>query len=322
MAQPTYTSQHYDTVLSNISVAYIQDPANYIARQIFPIVGVEKQSGIYFTYDKDAWLRDEAKKRAPGTESAGSGYKTSQDNYFCDVWALHKDVDEQVIANATPPLDPKGDAARYIASRLLLSQELDFANTYFKAGVWANDFTGVAASPTGNQFIQFNDYTNSDPILAVDTMKETVSSKTGFEVNTMVMGKLVWNQLKNHPDILDRVKYTDARAITTDILARYFEVDRVIVAKGLVNTAKEGAAASTSYIYGKGLFMCYSAPSAGLLNPSAGYTFSWNGYDGMMAATSELPMPLIKSTRIETEAAWVNKVVAPDLGVFAASVVA
>lgn len=325
MPTPGFSSQHIDAVLSNISVAYQQDQSKYIATKVFPVVPVDKASAIYFTYDRASWLRDEAQKRADSTESAGSGYTVGKDTYNCDVWALHKDVGDQAVRNATSPLDPMRDAANFIASRMLLRQEVDFANTYFKSGVWSNDWTGVASAPTGNQIIQWSNFTTSTPIDDIDTLKETVCSVTGFDVNTLVMGKQVFNKLKNHPTVIDRVKYTSDKVPTAQLLASLFDVERVFVASSIVNTAKEGQTATPAYNFGKSILMTYSAPSPSLLAPSAGYTFAWNGVSegaGLSVGTTQFRMEELKATRVESQMAWDNKVVGADLGVFVSGVVA
>ena len=38
MGQPTRNSVHVDALLTNISVAYIQERSKYIATQVFPII--------------------------------------------------------------------------------------------------------------------------------------------------------------------------------------------------------------------------------------------------------------------------------------------
>lgn len=321
MAQPGLAAQHYDAVLTNISVAYMQAPDNFIARQVFPVVPVDKQSGVYFKYNQGDWLRDEAKKRAPATQSAGSGYSVGQDNYFCDVYAFHKDVDEQTLANATAPFQPMSDATKFVASRLALRQEVDFANTYFKTGVWANDFTGHATTNTGSNFIQFSNYSTSTPVDTIARTKRTLNI-TGYEINTMVMGRSVFDALVQHPAIIDRIKYTSSDVITEQILARYFGVQKLLVAKAIVNTAAEGQADNIQDLFSDSILMTHSAAAPGLLTPSAGYTFAWNQLGGLEVSTYQIPMPLEKATRIESQNAWSNKVVAPNLGVFLTDVIA
>ncbi|NBR70500.1 MAG: hypothetical protein EBT75_00125 [Proteobacteria bacterium] len=81
MPQPTSSQVHVDAILTNISVAYMQQQANFIASRVFPIVPVSKQSDKFFTYTKNDWFRDEAQRRADATESAGGGYGLSTDTY-------------------------------------------------------------------------------------------------------------------------------------------------------------------------------------------------------------------------------------------------
>jgi hypothetical protein len=325
MPSPGFASQHIDAVLSNLSIAYIQSQDVFIATKVFPRIPVDKASAQYFKYNQEDWLRDEAQKRADATESVGSGYNLSTDTYNCEVYAIHKDVGDQAVANATSPLEPIRDATNFVASRLLLRQEIDFANKYFKAGVWANDYTGVSGAPTGNQFRQWSDYVNSTPLVDVEVMKESILAKTGFMPNTLVIGRAVFNALKNHPTIIDRVKYTGRDIPTTQLLAALFDVDRVLVATSLVNTAAEGQTKSVAYNFGKGALLTYSAPSPGLLTPSAGYTFVWNGVSdgaGLAVGTVQFRMDELRAVRIESQMAWDNKVTGSDLGAFAATIVA
>jgi hypothetical protein len=86
MAQPTRSDVHVNRPLTSISTAYIQDAKDFVASEMFPVVPVEKQSDRYFTYTKADWFRDEMKIRAPGTESAGSGFNVDNTpSYFCDI---------------------------------------------------------------------------------------------------------------------------------------------------------------------------------------------------------------------------------------------
>ena len=325
MPTPTFASQHIDAVLSNISLAYMQDQSKYIASKVFPRVPVEKQSGVYFKYNLEDWIRDDAQKRADATESAGGGYTLATDNYSCNVWAFHKDVGDQVLKNYTNPLNPLRDAALYVASRLALRQEVDFANSFFKTGVWGTDITGVSGVPAANQARQWSDYTNSTPLVDVENWKEAIHSVTGIDANTLVLGKPVYIQLKNHPEIIDRIKYTSEKVPTPQLLASLFEVDQVLVADSIINTAKEGQAKTPAYNFGKGALLVHAAPEPGLLTPSAGYTFGWDGVSdgaGIAVGTKQFRIEERACQRIESQVAWSNKVVAPDLGLFATSLVA
>ena len=325
MPQPTISDVHIDAILTNVSVAYMQRAENFIADKVFPVVPVDKKSNKYFTYTKNDWFRDEAQRRAPGTESAGGGYNLSTDTYSADVWAFHKDVDDQTLANADSPLNPLREAAEFVTSRLLLRREIQFISDFMTTSVWGKDVTGVSASPTTNQFYQWNDYADSDPIEDIEAAKEYILSTTGYEGNTLVLGYQVFRQLKNHPDIVDRYKYTTSSVITEEMMARLFGVDRILVAKSVKATNAEGASAAYSFTFGKSACLLHVAPNPGLMTPSAGYIFAWTGVSGGLGATigtSQFRMESLKASRIEAEVAFDNKVVGTDLGYFFASAVA
>lgn len=323
--QPTITDVHVDAVLSNISVAYTQQPSSLIATRVFPVIPVSKKSDKYYSYTKNDWFRDEARVRADATESVGSGYNLSTTGYDCLVYALHKDIGDQTRSNADSPINLDRDATEFVTSRLMLRMERDWAASYFTTGVWATDLTGVAGAPGASQFKQWSDYAASDPITDIETGKRAILAVTGFMPNKLVVGYDVMRYLQHHPDIVDRYKYTSSSVITEDMLARLFNVDEFMVARSIFATNNEGETQAYSFVHGKSALLCYSAPSPGLLTPSAGYTFAWSGVSGGLGTTVAMRrfrMDKLKADRIEGEAAWSNKVVGSDLGCFYATAVA
>ena len=319
MPQPTQSQVHVDAILTNISVAYMQRAENFIADKVFPVVPVDKQSDKYFVYTKNDWLRDEAQVRADGTESVGSGYNITTDNYYADVYAIHKDIGDQTRANADAPINVDREAAEFVTHRLLTRREIQFNTDFMTTGVWANDVAGVASSPSTGQTLQWDDYTNSDPIEDIEEGKADILSVTGLEANTLVHGYDVFRSLKNHPDLVDRIKYTSSQTITEDMLARMFDIDRVLVSKSVKATNKEGATGAYSFTTGNSALLCHVAPSPGILTPSAGYTFTWTGVSqglGATIGTSSFRMESLRATRVEAELAFDNKVIGSDLGYF------
>jgi hypothetical protein len=310
MPQPTSSQVHVDAILTNISVAYMQMAENFIATKVFPVVPVSKQSDKFFTYTKNDWFRDEAQRRADATESAGGGYNLSTDSYQADVYAFHKDVGDQTRANADAPINVDREAAEFVTGRMLLKMETQFVSNFFTTSVWATDST-----PTN----LWSDYTSSDPIGDIETGKRTILSTTGYEPNTLVLGYDTFIQLKNHPDLVDRIKYTSSQVLSESLLASLFGVPRVMVAKSLKATNNEGGSEAYAFNYGKNALLTYSAPSAGLLQPSGGYVMSWTGVSQGIGATigvSRMRMEQFKADRIEAEVAFDMKVIGSDLGYF------
>ena len=319
MPQPTQSQVHVDAILTNISVAYMQRAENFIADKVFPVVPVDKQSDKYFVYTKNDWLRDEAQVREDGTESVGSGYNITTDNYYADVYAIHKDIGDQTRANADAPINVDREAAEFVTHRLLTRREIQFNTDFMTTGVWANDVAGVASSPSTGQTLQWDDYTNSDPIEDIEEGKADILSVTGLEANTLVLGYDVFRTLKNHPDLVDRIKYTSSQTITEDMIARMFDIERVMVSKSIKATNAEGATQAYGFTTGKTALLAHVAPNPGVLTPSAGYTFSWTGVSqglGLTIGTSSFRLESLRATRVEAELSFDNKVVSSDLGYF------
>lgn len=310
MPSPTKNMVHVNKPLTEISVAYVQKQTTYIADKVFPVVPVEKQGDRYFVYDKGDWLRDEAQKRADASESAGSGFDIDNTpSYYADVYAHHKDIGSQVRANADKPIDLDRDAAEFVTQKLLLKREKTWISKYFTTGLWGTDFTpGTLWSAAGG-----------DPMKDIDLQTQVIKGRTGYKPNVLVLGSQVFSALKSNPQILDRIKYTQKGVVTVELLAGLFEVEKVLVADAVENTAKKGAATAVSFMFGKHALLVYANPSPSILTPSGGYTFAWKGLGGEAAyapTISKFYMDAKKCDRVEGELAYDQKLVAADMGVF------
>ena len=315
MPQPTQSQVHIDAILTNLSIAYMQEADNFVASKVFPTINVQKQSDKYFTYSQADFFRDQAQSRADGTESAGSGYSLSTATYSSNVWALHKDIGDQVRANSDVPLDPDMDASKVLAHQMLIRQERDWASKFFTTSVWGTDSTPSTLW----------DASGSDPIGDVQNGINTVLSNTGYLPNTLVMSYAVYKTLRNHSDFVDRYKYTSADSITPELIGKVLDIPNVMVMKGVYNSAKENATASYAQIGDKDALLCYVSPAAGLMTVSAGYNFVWNGVGGGLGtstAVSRFRMDHLRADRLEIESAWDFKPVATPLGYFFSNAVA
>lgn len=326
MPNPTQSDLHVNVPLTNVSVAYVQSSDSYIADKVFPKVPVQKQSDMYWKYSKSDWRRTDVKRRAPGTESAGVGWNMDSDQYFCHVYAVHKDIDDQTRANADSNFNLDRDATEFITNQMLLKRDIDWTSSYFKTGVWATEYTGVGSAPGATQFLQW-DLANSDPIADVARWIIAFRKLTGFAPNIGVMGPAVMAALKQHPDIIDRIKYTQRGIVTEDLIATLFDLDELYVSYATVasgpqipDARQQDAAATFDFIgNSQGFLLAYAPNNPSQQTPSAGYTFTWRGYLGGNAEgirVKRFRMENIASDRVEAEQTYDMKVVCPDMGVF------
>jgi hypothetical protein len=329
MPQPTRSDVHVNRPLTNISIAYIQRAQDFIADKVFPIVPVMKQSDRYFVYDQGYWFQTAAQKRAPSTESAGSGFDLDNTpTYFCDVWAVHKDVDDQTRANADQPLDLDRDATLYVTQQMLLRREIQFAASYMTTGIWSG--FQVSGSPTDFQPNTngkgYWDSSTSNPMADIDFLKQAIKSQTGFLPNTLIVSNDVFFALRNNASVLDRIKYTQRGVVSEELLANLFGVEKFLVSSVVQNTAQETAPPNTgtySYLSSNNFLLVYANPAPSILQPSGGYVFSWQGLFGAGAQGNRIMtfrMEQLKSDRIEGEMSFAMKLIGANLGVYGLNV--
>lgn len=319
--QPTPGDLHIDQYLTNLAVGWAQNPAKFIAGQVFPTVPVAKQSDKYAIWDKGFFYRDEVAPRPLGGRPNQVGAKVGQGTYLCEEEGLEYSIDDRTRANADVPLDPDRAGTNLLTTQEMIHRDREWATAYFQPEVWGTDLEGKSSSPGGEEFLQF-DQSGSEPILLIDENRDDVAGVTGYEPGVLVLGRDVYRTIKNHPAVIERIKYTQTGLITADILASLFGVDKVLVPGGVVNTAKEGAADDIDFIVSrKDMLLVYAADAPSIDQPSGGYGFAWTGllpglanaFGGVIERGRE---QLAHSDVLQIRSAYDMKVVAPELGVF------
>lgn len=308
--EPNVKDLHVDALLTNLSIAYINDPSAYVADKLFPIVAVRKQSDIIPKYDKGAWFRDEAQLRAPGTESEGGGYTVdTTSKYYCDNYAYHRDIPDELRENADAPFSPDVEATRFVTDKALMRRERAWVSDFFTTTAWDTHVHG------GTDFTQWDDYALSDPIKDVDTGVDTIYKNTAKNPKKFLIGRQVWTKLKHHPDFLDRIKYTQRAILTKDLIASIMELDQILVGEALYNSAKQGQSDTMAFIFGKHGLLLYVTGAPSLMEPSAGYCFVWTRLGGLSyirRLRDDKPMV----DRIEIQMWFDQKAVCTDCGYF------
>jgi len=308
----------------------MQSASGFVATDVFPNVPVPNKTNSYYLWDRQDFFRVEALERAPGAPSEGGSIALSTDTYDAKEYAVHYDVYDPIRDNADNELDLDGAAAEYVAQQLLLKREAVFFSTFMATSTWtggsggATDQTGVAGTPGTNGFKQWNDAA-STPIEDVRAQIVAIAEKTGYRPNVLTIGAETWAALVDHPDILDRIKYTQKGVVSMDLFASLLGLDKVVVGWATRNTAEQGATAAYDFFASKSALLTYSAKAPSLMAPSAGYTFAWtkrfgNGPDGQRIKKFRIEER--EADRIEGQINFAMKVVASELGCFFATCVA
>lgn len=265
---PVQGQVYANAILSNVSISWTNMENQLIADELFPMIPVKFRTGLYFVYDKSKFhiVND---LRSPGQQANVVEYGLTQQTYgpLLDHM-LKQRVEDEIKDQAVTPLDPFIDATNNVTERMVLNKEND-ALTQMTS---STNFTGSNKTTlTGTS--RWDDYVNSDPIgdvrTAVDGVKKAILGK---RPNTLVITYEVYSVLRNHPQILERIKYSQLGIVTADLLAQIFDIGRVLIPDVVYNTANEAQTDAISYLWGKNVWVVYITPRPGIRTITFGYT--------------------------------------------------
>ena len=264
---------HVDRPLTNISIAY-KSAEGLVADQLFPVVPSKAEYDLYYIQDKAASFRVPDTLRANGAEANEDSIALSTASFRIEFHALKDIVTDRSKKNADPGLDLEISATEDLTGKILMQREIDAA-AIFSDGAWANE-TSVAATAAWSL-----QTTVSDPILVAASAASVIAQNAGVKPNTCLLDFRAWQAVKNHLQVVDRVKYTSAESVGEASVARLFGVEKLLVASGTNNPAAEGLAAAMGFIFTDLAWFGYVNYSPGLRRPSALYCMKQGGGAGV-----------------------------------------
>jgi len=299
-----------------------------VSQRAATVIPVLKQTDMYVVYPRGYFWRDEAAPRPLGGRPRQVGYKVDSDSYSAIEYGLEHVVDDRQYANVDDPINLEENATRLLTGKMMIKQERLWATQFFATGKWTKEVGGVVSSPVdGTSILHWSD-SASDPIGDIDYYKDYMHARTGFMPNTLVLGAKVKRQLRTHPDIADRIKYTSVGIADEQVLASLFEIPNIMVARGIYNAADEGATDDFQYIVNTDAFwLGYVESAPSLDSPTAIANFAWTGL--IPGATNALGGVMERSRDDRAHSNWFQcrmafdlKLVAQDLGIWFSDVTA
>ena len=271
--------------LTNMAMAYFAEESDWVAGDIFPIVPVQLSSSYYYTFSRADLARDNVGRKPQYGKVPPAIMGQTDNTYKCEVDQVIIGIDQLEQLNyqrsrAPGVADPRRAKVRFSNEQMKLHLDILFATGYFKTGVWTNEWSGVDSSPTGKQFLKFSDE-NFDPVKFFDARKMEIKQAGRRMPNRLSLGTEAFNAIKEHPDIIERVKYSGSTAnpatINPKVLAALFGVEKVKVLESTYNAAELGADEDMQFICdSKGALLSYAPSAPAIDEPSAGYIFAWD----------------------------------------------
>lgn len=274
MTQQTLAqSRVVDPILTTHAQGY-KRPGN-VGLALFPAVTVQAYAGQVLEFGKEAFRRYNT-QRAPGTAT-----KRITFGYAGKPYAIIPNALEAVVPNenrtdaaAVPELDLASDAVDVVLSAMELSHEFACADIARNAANYDVDhkvalvgtarWAGSAGTP------------GKDIAAAKNAIRESI----GVRPNTVVLSASAFAALEFNAEILDRIKYTGRDAVTTEILAKLWNVQNVYVGEAV---GASGQSDTFGDVWGDDVIVAYVAPANGSnrrnrAEPSFGYTYAMGGH--------------------------------------------
>lgn len=258
---------YVNPLLTNVSVAYSND--SFIADQFFPVVEVEKETGVYFVVNKENLRSPADTKRGQFDRANRVNNNLTEAPYGPLIeHSLETPISERMMSQYDDPFNPKSNATELVTEKLMIEKEKDLV-------------TVIGASGAPTSALTANQWTTAatDIIDQIRTARNSVHQKTLKDANTIIMAKDAYDAVFTNTGFQERIKYT-ARPTESEIrnaMADFFDVDKVLVGKAAENTAKEGQTDALDYIWKDQVIVAYVAPSASLETPTAGYHLTLKG---------------------------------------------
>lgn len=265
---PSSARLNVNPILSETARGY-RHP-EYIWNTLFPRVDVTYRGGRRVEFDKNSFIPRDT-RRAPGAAAKEVRFGYDGANYTLEDHSLDAKVTQEELeeSRAVPSMQHAQRASNQTMQLLELGLEVDAATL---ATTPANHTNTSALA--GND--QWDDYVNSEPAVAIEDAAETIRSKIGMRPNTLILGASVASKLMQHPDVIERIKYTQRGVATMADLQAYFGIPNFHVGGAVQTTAIDGA---FSDVWGKVAILAYVARgTVSREEPSFGYTYTLRGH--------------------------------------------
>lgn len=217
-----------DPILTTFATGYQPMSAKMIARRVAPRIPTNTNSGTLFSFGKEGFMIYDT-ERALRANAKKIEFAIGKDTYRTAEHVLESSLDYEEIKDAQKygaanVLKLEQRAVMLVQNALETELEKLLSDIMFSATYYA---TGNKETLSGTD--QWSDYTNSDPITQVKDGKSAARDDMGIEPNTLVLGYTSWKYLRDHPLIIERVKYSQLAILTPQLVAQVFDLDNIIV---------------------------------------------------------------------------------------------
>jgi len=243
----------------------------YIGMELMPIFRVVAQTATYPVIPKEALFNLLDTTRGPLGHYNRSDGEFEEGFYSTAENGLEKRVDDRFRAMYSSKFAYEMALANILMNDILRAQEYRIASKLFSE---TNFKTAIAAATA------WETVASASPKEDVDAGKESLRSN-GIIPNTLAISYVTFLDISRNTEVKTQIYqlFPDAAKtgqVSIEHLKSYFDVERVLVAGSLKNTAKRGQDAALSSIWSDTYALLCKTSDGDISDPCIGRTFLWN----------------------------------------------
>lgn len=253
---------------------FVED--GFIAGKVLPSWDAQEHAGQFQVLAREAMQQVVNGKVALAAPAPESRFAMGADSYTLYKYAFRALAAMDEARKWRSMMELEDITTQFVASILHRMREIDTAAAVFNTTTFGTVGTNRITISGGLEW----DTTAGLPATNVATAKEYIVKRFGTEADTLIMNYYLYSKLGFCTQIRDILG--DNRDIPGELpletLSMIFGIPKIIVAKGVKNTANAGATLSSSYIWDSDYAMvCKTRTDRDITKPQLGRTFELDG---------------------------------------------
>lgn len=264
------------------------DRLGFIGHRVLRPVEVQVASGTFGRIPLAQLLKNADVKRTSRSGYSRGDWEFQDENFATKEYGFEEPVDQRDVRLYANFFDAEMVSAELARDTVLREAEKRIAAAIFNTTVWAGAGLTTAVGT------EWSVFATATPINDVEAAVRKVYDGTGMWPNGMVMDRIVFRNLRNCDQIIERIQSAGAGTstkpsdITAEMLARVFDLKYVLVGGSSKNSANEGQAATPVQIWDDEYAMvCRIAETDNIKEPCIGRTFHWGADGSQIGGTME-----------------------------------
>ncbi|MBE2896744.1 inorganic pyrophosphatase [Pasteurellaceae bacterium HPA106] len=212
-----------DPVLTKLAYGYHNN--DLVGDSLMPIVEIDKEAGKIPTFGRLAFRVPTTVRQVRGKSNRLEPEDIGSIDVALEEHDLEYAIDYREDNEASFPL--RQYALSTVQDVIALGREKEIATLAQNEANYES--TNKVVLSGESQF----DHANSNPFKVIDDAKHAIKRSIGHKPNVCVIAGDVWEILKEHPSVIEKVKYVQKGIITPEIFAGLIDVETVKIGEAV-----------------------------------------------------------------------------------------